>query len=575
MKVFKKIGIALLAGIMTVIPLTACKTSENDGLDPTKTPLRIGVYNGGFGYDWANELAEKFEQYYANTSFEKGKTGVDVEILPGDKTAYEPETLITRLQMGNETADVYYTAATNHWDFYEEGVVADIDAVMREKVYAADGNLAPEGQEQYSIYDKMNEYFQTSFPEEDGKFYAFPYMDSIVGLVYDHDLLINRSILHEDADGNVTDYPQTYDDFKNMLDRIDRAGMIGLTYSSQDAGFYTTCIQSALVAQYEGLDNAALNLTYGGENGTDYTFPAGTFSADELQELGGTATTEGQTIKITAQNAYLLSRQPGKLAALQFVEMLFSGNRQYLDPKLGNLTQSFSQTQTNFIQSEKLSQESTAENAQQPIAMIVEGEWWENEARQQFIDMGTAFGEALYGYGVRDFRFMPLPFADGSKSDKHVYHSLSSGSTAFVNARSEHKDLAGLWIQFALQESSLEAFTLKTGIVLPYEFDLSAEQQQELTPFAQNVYSIRTDENVVISRHSDMCDFKKYGDGAIVGGFGDNMTFAMSTGNISTDPFNLFLSYSYTSAQLMEGNEKYLTKEMWTGKYNDYMAAIS
>lgn len=72
-----------------------------------------------------------------------------------------------------------------------------------------------------------------------------------------------------------------------------------------------------------------------------------------------------------------------------------------------------------------------------------------------------------------------------------------------------------------------------------------------------------------------MCDFKKYGDGAIVGGFGDNMTFAMSTGNISTDPFNLFLSYSYTSAQLMEGNEKYLTKEMWTGKYNDYMAAIS
>lgn len=575
MKFFKKIGIALLAGIMTVIPMTACKTAENDGLDPTKTPLRIGVYNGGFGYDWANELTEKFEQYYANTPFEDGKTGVDVEILPGDKTAYEPETLITRLQMGNETADVYYTAATNHWDFYEEGVAADIDSVMREKVYDADGNLAAEGQGQYSIYDKMEDYFKTSFLEEDGKFYSFPYMDSIVGLVYDHDLLTRRGILHEDADGNVTDYPQTYNEFKNMLDRIDRAGMIGLTYSSQDAGFYTTCILSALVAQYEGLENAELNLTYGGENGTDYTFPVGTFTADELKELGGTETEAGQTVKITAQNAYLLSRQPGKLAALQFVEMLFSGNRQYLDPKLGNLTQSFSQTQTNFIQSEKLSQESTAENAQQPIAMIVEGEWWENEARQQFIDMGTAFGEALYGYGVRDFRFMPLPFADGSKSDKHVYHSLSSGSAAFVNVRSEHKELAGLWIQFALQESSLEAFTLKTGIVLPYAFDLSEEQQQELTPFAQNVYSIRTDENVIISRHSDMCDFKKYGDGAIVGGFGDNMTFAMSTGNISTDPFNLFLSYSYTSAQLMEGNEKYLTKEMWTGKYNDYMAAIS
>ena len=68
-----------------------------------------------------------------------------------------------------------------------------------------------------------------------------------------------------------------------------------------------------------------------------------------------------------------------------------------------------------------------------------------------------------------------------------------------------------------MQESSLEAFTLETGAVLGYDYDLSAEQKAELTPFARNVYEIRKErDNVVISRHSNACDFKRYGDAAIV-----------------------------------------------------------
>jgi len=438
-----------------------------------------------------------------------------VQISPGEKTSYEPDPLITNIQSGNYTQDIFYTAATNHWDFYEKGVAADITDVLTEKVYDESGNLASDGNGTMSIYDKMDPYFQKGFKESDGKYHGFPYMDSIVGIVYDHDLLTSRGILHEDADGNVTDYPKTYAEFQEMLDEIQQSGMIGLTYSAQDASFYTTCVYSALVAQNEGIDAAQLNLTYGGEEGTDYTFPKGAFSASELEEIGGTETAEGQTVKITAANAYLLSHQPGKLDAMEFVEMLFSGGMQYLDPKVSFATQSYSETQKSFINSEKLSQEQP--DKAQPIAMIVEGEWWENEARQHFIDMGTAFGENKYGYGKRDFRFMPLPFSDDAKSDKEVYHSLSSGSIAFVNANSEHKDLAALWIQFSLQESSLEAFTLETGAVLGYDYDLSAEQKAELTPFARNVYEIRKErDNVVISRHSNACDFKRYGDAAIV-----------------------------------------------------------
>ena len=518
MKIFKKIMVVLFAAAFSLSSFAACAEqgqTGGGGGDPTKTQLKIGVYNGGLGWTWASTLAKKFEEKYADVHFEEGKTGVDVQISPGQKTRYEPDPLITNIQSGKYTQDIFYTAATNHWDFYEKGVAADITDVLTEKVYDESGNLASDGNGTMSIYDKMDPYFQKGFKESDGKYHGFPYMDSIVGIVYDHDLLTSRGILHEDADGNVTDYPKTYAEFQEMLDEIQQSGMIGLTYSAQDASFYTTCVYSALVAQNEGIDAAQLNLTYGGEEGTDYTFPKGAFSASELEEIGGTETAEGQTVKITAANAYLLSHQPGKLDAMEFVEMLFSGGMQYLDPKVSFATQSYSETQKSFINSEKLSQEQP--DKAQPIAMIVEGEWWENEARQHFIDMGTAFGENKYGYGKRDFRFMPLPFSDDAKSDKEVYHSLSSGSIAFVNANSEHKDLAALWIQFSLQESSLEAFTLETGAVLGYDYDLSAEQKAELTPFARNVYEIRKErDNVVISRHSNACDFKRYGDAAIV-----------------------------------------------------------
>lgn len=580
MKVVNKAFGAVLAMIFSVSFFAACAKpgqTESGGEDnSTKTQLTIGVYNGGLGWTWASALADKFEEAYADVSFEEGKVGVEVQITPGEKTAYEPDPLITNIQSGNYTQDIFYTAASNHWDFYEKGVAADIDDILTEKVYDESGNLADEGQGTMSIADKMDPYFQTGFKEADGKYHGFPYMDSIVGIVYDHDLLTKRGILHEDADGNVTDYPKTYTEFKEMLDEIQTAGMIGLTYSAQDASFYTTCIYSALVAQNEGLDAAQLNLSYGGNEGTDYIFPAGTFTSQELAEIGGTENAAGQTVKITAANAYLLSHQPGKLDAMKFVEMLFGNGMQYLDPTVSFATQSYSETQKSFINSEKLSQEQP--DKAQPIAMIVEGEWWENEARQHFIDMGTAFGDAVYGYGKRDFRFMPLPFSDNAKSDTEVYHSLSSGSIAFVNRNSAHKDLAGLWIQFSLQESSLEEFTLETGAVLAYEYDLSEEQKSQLTPFARNVYEIRKErDNVVISRHTNSCDFKRYGDAAIVGGYGDNMTCAMSSGNVTSDPFELFLHNSnhYTAQDYINGNIAYLNKEMWTQKYSTYLEELS
>ena len=67
--------------IITAGCFAGCGGGSSGG-SSKKTELKIGVFNGGLGYAWADQLAEKFEEKYKDVSFETGKTGVDVIIDP-------------------------------------------------------------------------------------------------------------------------------------------------------------------------------------------------------------------------------------------------------------------------------------------------------------------------------------------------------------------------------------------------------------------------------------------------------------------------------------------------------------
>lgn len=60
--------------------LAAC--GDGKKTDKNKSQIYVGVFNAGIGYTWLEELAERFETAYADTSFEDGKTGVQVFIDP-------------------------------------------------------------------------------------------------------------------------------------------------------------------------------------------------------------------------------------------------------------------------------------------------------------------------------------------------------------------------------------------------------------------------------------------------------------------------------------------------------------
>lgn len=553
----KKIGRMVLATLL--VAWTLCGGLAGCASQTKKAQLFIGVYDGGVGTQWAYNLKQKFEEKYANVQFDGAEeAGVVVEIVP-KKQQYDRAPLIANIQSGNEKSDIYYTADANHYDFYRQGVCADITTYLNEKVYDDSGEFIGAGGTK-SILDKMDPYYVRSFRQSDGKYFAVPFEDSLTGFVYDHDLFASRGWLGRWGASHTEMYPQTVDEFFSMLELAYQGGVIPLTYAPYDAGFYTFAIIDAITAQYEGVDDFNEYWGYyGGENGKDYTFAAGTFTADELEGYEVSKNdASGQTVKITEENAYLLTQMTGRRVAVDFAERLFGQNLRYIDGNTKSMTQSFSETQSAFVMSGITS-------GKQPIGMIVEGEWWENEARQAFEDSRSK-GEQ-YGYGKRDFRYMPLPKFDGQKEEGTVIGCHNAGSACFISEKSAHKDLAALWLQFSLSESALEAFTLETGCQQGYKFDLSEQQQNSLTKFSKNVYDIKHgNTNMKVGRITARCDFAA--NNALH--LNQNMKSSDTATDTESVVFNVIKDGGYSTDEIMKRFKHAYNKAAWMTEYNAY-----
>mgnify|MGYP002522730468 FL=1 len=95
-KKFKLVVAALMAAV-TCASLTACGGDSSEKEDPTKTYVDVGVFNAGLGTTYFDEMKEDFEAYYANESFEDGKTGVVLRATKKN-TEFNPAQLKTSMK---------------------------------------------------------------------------------------------------------------------------------------------------------------------------------------------------------------------------------------------------------------------------------------------------------------------------------------------------------------------------------------------------------------------------------------------------------------------------------------------
>ena len=465
------IVIALAASL--TFPAVSCIRRDDDVVvvPDTMSALYVGNYDGGMGHEWLEKAIAIFEERNKNTSFEPGKTGVKV-VPKNDKDAYMGTKLLA--DMSTNTEDLYITGTISYADFVAEGVLADVTDVMTAKEPG-----------QKSIAERMNPSMQKMFnvgENDEARYYGAPSMASISGIVYDVDLFEEEKLyIAEGSTGTniqwtgatgksagMDNKPGTYDDglpetweqFKRLLTRMVTRSITPFTWG----GMYNTYAERFLNyiwASYEGVDDYMLNYTF---NGVD-------------SDVG----------KIDKSNGYLLQKQNGKLAALTVAEYILSDSRLFYSQSVG---QSHIDAQDVYLTSVK---------SASPIAMLLEGSWWENEAKATFNNMVKDGAE--YAYGVRRFAYMPFPKFVGTDgvpdtvAQETAILCDSGAGCIIVNKNSKNLDLAKKFYAFLLSEEIQALITATTGVALPFEYELSEEQLDGLTYYSRSIWELMHDEN--------------------------------------------------------------------------------
>ena len=483
MQKVKKVAALSLAGLLSCSAFAAC--SPGDG-NSKKSKLSIKVFNGGFGYAWLNELESKFEEKFENVSFEEGKTGVDIVVVPDDSL----KDVHLEMEIGTEREDIYYTSTADYVAFTDVNVAYDVTDIMTANVYDEHGevDLNEEGngwktQNDYrSIADKIS--FDATRnrlnvgTDEDPQYYVLPFEDTVAGFIVDWDLIVEHG--WNDYDG-IDGMPATMKQFYNLLGRIRDKGYSGFVFTTSFQ--YARTIQPAVIAQIDGSD------TYYdlfGDYTGQYDFNGdGVFAEDGSED-------------ITPNTAYKLIDTRGYEKSVEMGIELFkkdeAGNTFYDSVMSDGIA--VSAAQKRFLMSK---------NGSRRIAMLLEGEWWENESRLFFESMAKDNEED--GYGKREFRMMPIPTFDSKaakpEDQKYTLGTWSGGCVTVVNEKTVgdnpvKQKLAELWLQYQNSTEGLKCFTRHTGVTLPLDYTLEDDDLKELTPFAQNLYQLKRDPRVEI-----------------------------------------------------------------------------
>ncbi|MDD3999391.1 MAG: ABC transporter substrate-binding protein [Bacilli bacterium] len=533
-RLFKPLFIILVMALSLLVTGCEFDRGEIDGIDPSKTQLYVGNYDGGLGGEWLRAVADKYEEEHDD---------IQIVIVP-EKDLFSDANLLTN--MPNYSNDIYFINAITYKNFVAQNRLADITDIVNSKVEGED----------LTIKGKMNptlaEYYETT----DKKFYAVPFFDSLFGVVYDVDLFEDEGFYYNtdgkliafDSNTNLSagpngvsgDYddglPATYSEWENLVTELSNSGITPYIWTGHYE-YYRQRFITSLWADYEGKENFDLNFRLKG----DYTFKGDT-----------------NPTKITLENAYLLQKQPGKEYALNYVEHIIK-NRLYSNS-------SFNTTNTHTMAQQEYLLSVVTNNR---IAMIIEGGWWENEAKNFFSAMEKKYGEE-YAFGERRFGFMPTPKADdGTSSTETTLISSTGNSVICINAKTTVLELAKDFLKFAHSEESLRTFTKYTGSVRPYQYQLTEEDLDQMSYYAKNMYELYTDENTKISYitlyyHDVFFDERTY--------LGTNWLWQSTIDKLTyVEPFYEFSQDStLTASKYAKGLETTYSKSSWESKLGKY-----
>lgn len=484
MKKFLNLTVSLALGLSTIGSLAGCGP-QGSQYDETKTQLFVGFVNGGFGEVWLNTLSDRFEDLYKDVPFEDGKMGVEIIPHPS-KTDYVATRLEGKLDSNGQ--DVMFVESWFPYELNSDKILDITDAVT---------TPLTEFGENKSIQDKLTPEYVKAFKDENNKYNALPWYEGYYGIMYDVDLF-DKETLYFAPDSNEfindlseeksygpngrtgivdgKDYsfddglPATYEQFFVLCDELVSRGIIPCIWSGEHV-YETNKTVMGLHVDYEGAADASLNMTYSG-------------TAHNLIEVdaNGNITKRGD-VEINASNGYELMKQAGRYYALQFAEKLVD-NADYYHWLSFSGSNSHTGAQEEFLYSSYSSKKT-------PIAMLLDGVWWENEADDIFKSMETGgYGQAASRKN-RKFGFMPFPKATADKVGEDLtVANMATGIIVNGNIANYKVDLAKKFVRFLHTDASLKEFSKITSVMRPFNYTLAETDLQNLSYFGKSLVNV-------------------------------------------------------------------------------------
>lgn len=507
MKKLAKSLLAIVLAVMMVVSLGACNRDPNEvggeTIITSKTQLYVSNFNGGYGEEWLQKLKARFEEEYKDTSFEEGKTGVQVLI----DNAKDTGSVISTTISGSRN-QVFFTEGVYYYDFVNQGLVADITDIVTE-------DLGKFGEAGVTIEDKFLPQQKGFYKTTAGKYFGVPHYSAYYGIMYDVDLFEEKRFYFaadNKVDAATTPYntainngnngfiferddvrsngpdgkpgtfddglPATYEEFFILCDYIQGAGCTPICWTGEHRQGYVQWFCQALAVDYEGLEQMLINYNFTGT------------AKNLVKSIGadGTVTFE-QPKAITNANGYEFYKSAGRYYALDFYQKLTS-NTSYYHSKSFNATQSHMMAQQEFLFSKP--------EAVSPIAMLHEGIWWENEAKDAFADIAAQFGDE-YGRNSRRIGMMPLPKATKDKVGETFTVLDTHNSLGFVNANCEPDELAlaKLFLQYANTNESIVEYTVTTNTPKALQYTMNETDLAKMSYFGRSVWNIRENCDIV------------------------------------------------------------------------------
>ena len=476
----KKFIVFCLTAVMMLVAV-GCG-ADDAGIDKTKTQLYVSNYNGGYGTEWLKQVKDRFETEYAGTSFEAGKTGVQI-IIHADKDGYYGKGLFDR--MSTTSDEVFFSEGITFNDYVSKGYMLDISDVV-----------TGENSDGKTIESKMS-VEQKSALQIGDKYYCVPHYAAFTGINYDIDLFNNKSLYYAKdgapseagytgvveytdlegdrsagPDGEYGTYddglPATYGEFFALCGYMKNTlGITPFCWTGQYHATYSRWILAALAADYEGKEQMRLNYDF---NGT---------AKNLVRVSGSNIVPDANPTTIQNSNGYEMYRSAGRYYALKFFENILD-NRYYESTSMGNSSSAIS-AQSTYLRSR-------SEN--KSIAMLLEGIWWENEATPTFNEMAEVISED-WAMSNRRFGMMPLPKVSADKIGEKPTLLDNNDSYAFIrkNIDSSKVELAKLFLKYCNTDASLQEFTTVVGLPKALNYDMGSNVTWKST-YSKNVWDL-------------------------------------------------------------------------------------